>query len=415
MKKYIHTNSILPGFLLLLIFISSGAFFQACQKDSGTGGGIPVVNYIRITDPLKSDSLVAHAFMGNNIAIMGENLQNVVEIWFNDQSAILNTSFMTSTTIIVGIPNVIPGTVTNEMKLVFKDKSEVIYPFGVDVPAPLVSSLLCEYVVDGGTVVIQGNFFINDPSAPLTVLFPGNIAGQILTYNLNEIKVKVPAGVGSGQIVVKSIYGSTRSSFYFRDDRNVYLNFDNLTSGGSWRSGTVRSDASSLAGNYVMLKGEVGDNVGSEDFSGGGFVCELWGDANGRPQGNFLPGSPADYLLKFEANVKEWSGAYLNICWGPWASSVGPYQNQLYWSDVNARGLWRPWEGTSDGKFSTVGWITVTIPMSDMKYNKDFGSMAFDPAKSGSMTLWMKGPAAAKGGMCKMEVYFDNFRIVPKK
>src|SRR5665647_3225079 len=150
MKKYIHTNSILPGFLLLLIFISSGAFFQACKKDSGTGGGIPVVNYIRITDPLKSDSLVAHAFMGNNIAIMGENLQNVVEIWFNDQSAILNTSFMTSTTIIVAIPNVIPGTVTNQMKLVFKDKSEVIYPFGVDVPAPLVSSLLCEYVVDGG-------------------------------------------------------------------------------------------------------------------------------------------------------------------------------------------------------------------------------------------------------------------------
>ena len=414
MKKYIPVNSKLPGLLLILLLILSGAFFQACQKDSGVGGGIPVVKYIRITDPLKSDSLVNHAFMGNTVAIMGENLQNVREIWFNDQSAILNTSFMTSKTIIVAIPNVIPGTVTNEIKLVMRDKTVLNYPFGVDVPSPLVESMLCEYVKDGGTAVLKGNFFIDDPSAPLKVIFPGNVEGQVLSNTLNEIQVKVPAGVGPGPITVKSIYGSSRSTFYFRDDRNIYLNFDELTSSGSWRSGTTLSDANSLDRKYLMLKGICGDNVGSEDYSGGGFVCELWGDANGRPQKNFFAGSPADYLLKFEANVIEWSGAYLNICWGPWASSVGPYQNQLYWGDVNARGLWRPWE-SNGGSYKTDGWITVTIPMSDMKYNKDFAAKDFDPSKTGSMSLWMKGPAAKTGGNCKMEVYFDNFRIVPKK
>ena len=415
MKKFISRYSKLPGLLLLLLTIISGALFQACDDTNSEDGGTPVIKYIRLTDPLKSDSLITHAFMGNNIVIMGENLQNVTEVWFNDQSAKLNTSFITSTTIIVTVPNEIPETVTNEIKLVMKDKTEITFPFGVDVPAPLISSLLCEYVKDGETAVIQGNFFIDDPNIPLQVFFPGNVEGEVLSVSLNEVQVKVPAGVSPGPVSVKSIYGSSRSSFYFRDDRNIFLNFDELTSGGSWRSGTTRSDANSLDRNYVLLKGEIGDNAGGEDFSGGGFVCELWSDANGRPEQNFFTGSPADYLLKFEANVIEWSGAYLNICWGPWRSSVGPYQNQLYWSNMNARGLWRPWEGTTTGAYKTDEWITVTIPMTDMKYNKDFGSMAFDPAKAGSMSLWMKGPAATSGGTCKMEVYFDNFRIVPKK
>ena len=413
MKKYILTNFKLPG-LLALMLILSATLFQACQKDSGTGGGTPNIKYIRITDPLKSDSLIAHAFMGNTVAIMGDNLENVMEIWFNDQSAILNTSFMTNKTIIVAIPNVIPGTVTNEIKLVMRDKSIVKYPFGVDVPSPLIESMLCEYVKDGGTAVLKGNFFINDPSSPLKVIFPGNVEGTVLKVTLTEIQVKVPSGVGPGPMVVKSIYGSSRSTFYFRDDRNIYLNFDEFTSSGSWRSGTTLFDASSLDRKYLMLKGIIGDNVGGEDYSGGGFVCELWSDANGRPQKNFFTGSPAEYLLKFEANVIEWSGAYLNICWGPWASSVGPYQNSLYWQNMNARGLWRPWEAAG-GSFKTDGWITVTIPMSDMKYNNGFAAMEFDPAKAGSMSLWMKGPAAKTGGNCKMEVYFDNFRIVPKK
>src|SRR5690606_23173814 len=104
---------------------------------------------------------------------------------------------------------------------------------------------------------------------------------------------------------------------------------------------------------------ELGDNAGGEDYTDGGFVCELWSDANGRPQGNFFDGNPADYQIKFEAKVTEWSGAYLNICFGPWASSVAPYQNQLYWGNINARALWRPWETNGTGSFQTDDWITV--------------------------------------------------------
>ena len=415
MKSIIKISTRVSTISLLLVALFTSMLFHACQKDEKGGGAIPVINYIRITDPLKSDSLVTHAFMGSTIAIMGQNLQDVNEIWFNNQKAFVNFSFVTGSTIIVTIPNVIPSVVTNKLLLINSNKTDTLkYSFGVDVPPPFLSGMLCEYVADGATAVIQGNFFIDDPSSPLKVFFPGNLEGTITDVTINQIKVTVPSGVGVGTIQVKSLYGSTRSTFYFRDDRNIILDYDTRTTSGSWRGGTIKSDANSLKGNYMMLKGQLDDNVGSEDFSGGGFVSELWSDANGRPQANFFTGSPDDYLFKFEANVKVWTGAYLNICFGPWASSVSPYQNQLYWSDVNARGLWKAWEGTSTGSFTTDGWITVTIPMSDIKYNKDFGTMAFDPTKAGSLTFWMKGPSATSGAKSDIEIYFDNVRIVHK-
>jgi len=415
MKSIIKISTRVSTISLLLVALFTSMLFHACQKDEKGGGAIPVINYIRITDPLKSDSLVTHAFMGSTIAIMGQNLQDVNEIWFNNQKAFVNFSFVTGSTIIVTIPNVIPSVVTNKLLLINSNKTDTLkYSFGVDVPPPFLSGMLCEYVADGATAVIQGNFFIDDPSSPLKVFFPGNLEGTITDVTINQIKVTVPSGVGVGTIQVKSLYGSTRSTFYFRDDRNIILDYNTRTTAGSWRGGTIKSDANSLKGNYMMLKGQLDDNVGSEDFTGGGFVSELWSDANGRPQANFFTGSPADYLFKFEANVKVWTGAYLNICFGPWASSVSPYQNQLYWSDVNARGLWKAWEGTSTGSFTTDGWITVTIPMSDIKFNKDFGTMAFDPTKAGSLTFWMKGPSATSGAKSDIEIYFDNVRIVHK-
>lgn len=413
MKQIIHLTPV--SFMILLIAaFSAGLLFYGCEDDDSSGSGaIPQVRYVRVTDPHSSDSLLTHAFMGNTIALIGENLADVTQVWFNDQPALLNTSFITETSIILTIPNEIPGTVTNEIRLITRNGQEGIHPFGVDVPPPFLISILNEQAEPGETTTIYGNFFIDDPGTPLQVLFPGLVAGEVLSVELNKIEVKVPEGAGVGPIIVKSIYGASRSSFYFHDDRCFIIDYDQLTTSGSWRGGTIRNDSYSLNGNYLVLKGEVGDNAGAEDYAGGGFVSELWSDANGRPEANFFEGDPVGFQLKFEANVIEWSGAYLNICFGPWASGVAPYQNQLYWGNVNARALWRPWETNGTGSFKTDGWITVTIPLTDVKYNSSFGAMEFDPSMAGSLTFWMKGPAAVKDGTCKMEVYIDNVRIVP--
>lgn len=408
MKKYIRTYSKLPGLLLLLLFIISGALFQACNKDS-EGGGAPAVIYIRITDPLKSDSLITHAFMGNNIAIMGENLQNVTEIWFNDQSAKLNTSFITSTNIIVTIPNKIPETVTNEIKLILKDGSEITYPFGVDVPAPLLSSMLCEYVADGGTAVILGNFFINDPSAPLKVFFPGNVEGVVLSVTLNEIKVKVPAGVGVGPVVVKSIYGSTRSAFYFRDDRNMFLDFDVLTAAGGWRSGVLaNSNPDPISAKYVRFKGDMTAEPGWNEDA---FSFNLWPSSNGRPNVATYTGILANAAIKFECNVVEkWQAGALQMIFTPFSTA----NTNGYIGDGNVpRGLWVPWK--ESGSFKTDGWITVTVPLTEFKYKPDGGPcpnpLTADMLRGLTFFVWGGG----KGTDCVVNICIDNIRVVPIK
>jgi len=208
MKKKI--NNMLSAFMILLVSGVAGILFQACEGNE-EDMPMPEVFYVRKTDPAKSDSLVAHAFMGDNLAIIGKNLGKVDEIWFNDQRAALNPNLVTGTTIIVPVPRVIPAKVTNLMYLINMNKKDTLkYSFGVDVPAPQVDALACEYVETGGTAVVKGNYFVDNPASPLQVFFPGNIAGTVQSVKIDEIKVKVPQGTGPGPIQVKTIYGATR-------------------------------------------------------------------------------------------------------------------------------------------------------------------------------------------------------------
>src|SRR5665648_25549 len=131
---------------LLLSVAVVGAVFTSCKDDSEDSGKTPVVKYVRITNPDSSDSLVVSAYMGSLIAIMGEDLQGIRELWFNDQKAKLNPAYITSFSVLVSVPSVIPETVTDEITMKFNDGKTLVYSFKVDVPAPMLSSLLCEYV-----------------------------------------------------------------------------------------------------------------------------------------------------------------------------------------------------------------------------------------------------------------------------
>jgi hypothetical protein len=190
MKRNIKIKKQVSLVMILLAALFSGSIFQACEK-SDTPSAIPVVNYIRITNPDKSDSLVVSAYMGQLIVLMGENMQDVNQIWFNDQPASINTNLITSTNIIVTVPNVIPGVVTNQIRLITADHKDTLkVPFNVKVPSPQLDAMVCEYVPTGGTAIIKGNYFINDPSSPLQVFFPGNIEGTVTSVAIDEIKVQ---------------------------------------------------------------------------------------------------------------------------------------------------------------------------------------------------------------------------------
>ena len=408
MKKIKYLR--LSALMIILATLFTGFFLQSCDEQDEMAA--PEIIYVRKTNPAKSDSLVTHAFMGENIAIIGKNLQNVDEIWFNDQLAALNPNLVTGTSIIVSLPEIIPSTVTNKMVLINRDKvNKLEYDFGVDVPAPLVDKMVCEYVADGETAIIKGNYFVDDPAMPLAVLFPGNVAGTIVSSTINEIQVTVPAGVGPGQLQVKTLYGTTRSRFFFRDDRNIVLNFDNLTAAGGWRSGVIgNSNPAGVDGNYVRFSGALAGGAGvtwNED----GFSFNLWPSANGRPDVPFYTGEIKDGLIKFEINVVEaWESSALQMIFTRYSVSG---TNSYIADGSYPRGLWNPWKET--GTFKTDGWVTVSYPLSDFIYSPNgsvcANKLTDDMLRGITFYVWNGGVA---GNDCNPHICIDNIRVVPK-
>lgn len=99
------------------------------------------MKYVRVPDPAAADSLLTGAYMANTICLVGENLRSVYELYFNDQKAILNTSYITDHTLMVDVPKEIPSVVTDKIYMVTKAKDTIDYDFKVLVPAPTVNSI----------------------------------------------------------------------------------------------------------------------------------------------------------------------------------------------------------------------------------------------------------------------------------
>src|SRR5690242_15272700 len=103
---------------------SAITFFMMCigilsctKKDNLPNNGEPRISYVRLTDPATADSLLVEAGQGVLIAIVGENLGDAREIWFNDQKASLTQPYITPTVVLVSVPSQIPVEVDNKIKI----------------------------------------------------------------------------------------------------------------------------------------------------------------------------------------------------------------------------------------------------------------------------------------------------------
>ena len=120
------------------------AFLISCKEDDLTNNGEPSITYIRVTNPAASDSLLVGAFQNNLISIVGENLQDVREIWFNDQKAVLTPTYVTSKSILVSVPAMVPKEINNIMKMIFANGRTLEHSFEVQINEPELLSMNCE-------------------------------------------------------------------------------------------------------------------------------------------------------------------------------------------------------------------------------------------------------------------------------
>lgn len=456
------TNKIFKG--LSLALVAFAALTTTSCKDEPDAyeiqDGKPTVNFIRPVSASSKDSIITAASMQSTICIVGENLRSITALLFNDQPAVLNTSYMTDHTLIVTVPNEIPDKVSDKIFFVTKDKDTVSYDFHVIIPAPVVASMSNEWAAAGEEVTIIGDYFLDYADFPVTVNFGDSYQlprTAIKSITKNRITFTMPENVPEDRVSVTSIYGTTQGAFQYRDTRGMLFDFDTPIKTGvvlgnhGWHNRDIVSDDTSLKGNYMVLGGAaMGDDGGWND---GNFSFEYWA-------GNWAdPENYAEYVrisdladftdfanmsLKFEMNIPKdnaWSAAPMQIFFGSvtqistgntgvkdiYGNVLGGCNNTFFHTQGSTcpRALYMPWKDSDDLLYHTDGqWTTVTIPLTDFIYDFDGNKLSsgfVSTADFGSFNIFViKGSyddktALPMGVACNPVIKIDNIRVVPNK
>lgn len=407
--------------LALLATFFTGVAMTSCEDEPDKyeiAEGLPTVHYVRLPDPAVADSLITGASLSNTVCIVGDNLRSVYELYFNDQKAILNTSLMTDHTIIVDVPSTIPSVVTDKMYLVNINKDTVTYDFSTIVPAPEITSMTNEYATPGTEVTISGNYFIDDPNEPLTITMGNVSVAEITNISQNAVSFVIPQGVTTSYINVTSIYGTGKSTFRYMES-DVLFDFDNdgddaLYNYNGWHTPTIGTlaEVTPIDNNYLIFQGNLDNNTWDDSH----FAFEYWpnGD-NASPYLNTLTDFDdlSNLQFKFEVNVPDaWSACAMQIMLTTNAEVSGDNMNNSFFTNETfPRALWIPWQ--SSGSYTTDGWTTVTIPLSEFRFGSSGTAIsALSATDITGLTIFVYG-GGATGTACTPTICIDNVRVVP--
>ncbi|WP_187263491.1 glycan-binding surface protein [Pontibacter beigongshangensis] len=367
----------------------AGIFSGCSDEENLPNNGKPMINYIRVTRPEASDSLIAKAGQGSMIAIIGQNLGNAREIWFNNLQAALTPTFITNTSILTRIPSQIPTVISNRMKIVFANGDSLIHDFTVDISKPTVTEMLSEYVNDGEVATITGDYFYE----PLRVSFTGGAEGEVVSVEDDRIEVRVPQGAQPGPVTVTTNFGTRTSDFWFRDNRNIIASFDESLNGLWHGPDYIKEsdpDITPISNKFMRINRELGAWAWFEFYVGPN-NSDVTKETRNIPAEALA--NPSGYVLKFEINtLAPLTGAEIRMYMG--TGDMGTERDNIHY-------IWKP-------NLHTEGsWQTVSIPFEDFyNANKTF---AHRPDGYG-VSFHFSGPLAVHANFG-----LDNLRVVPVK
>ena len=169
MNNYIKHK--LPFFALASAMTLGVATFSSCDDDDNSDS-TPVVNYIRPTDANVADSLMERVSMGQTIAVMGSGFEDVNQILFNDQKALVVPTYITSNCIIVTVPTTSWTIQNDSLTLITRGGQRTQYYLPVNKTLPKITGISNEYPEAGEEVTITGNSFFSDEDM-LSLVLPG--------------------------------------------------------------------------------------------------------------------------------------------------------------------------------------------------------------------------------------------------
>ena len=390
--------------------------------------GVPSIDFVRYAD---RDVFITQAYMDEVLCVVGSNLCSVHEVYFNDQPAILNTSYITDHTLLVSVPSKAATEKTD--KIYFKTASGdvVTYDFKVLPPAPKINAMSNEWAKPGETVTMSGRYFIDVTG----VQMPGVEVTEYTVDSGESITFTVPEGANPGPVEVYTASGSGRSSFQYKDSRNMLFDWDGtygMALGYGWRAGDKVLCAPgthafpALDGNYIAF---------SSDFDGTPYGAwaedpcsfDYWpGEVGSAHAPLYSFDTFSQYInkygvgglcLKFEILVptsNPWTGVALQLMFSSENQVSESDMNNNYFSDDDfPRAVWEPWIAT--GSFDTGDkWQTVSIPLTDFnkKSNGSACATKFDDSYLHGLAFFVWG-GSAEGKAGTPIIAIDNIRVVP--
>jgi len=346
----------------------------ATAKTAATNPGVPstiklvtdhgTVTYsFKLYLPPPFISSIAFDNSGTLLYINGSNFEGIQKITFPVPGAdtalsyTVNSSF---TQITAAIP---PGTAFVDSLRVYCTFGESSFPY----PPPMtISSVSNENAVAGTTITINGTNFIGVTK----VTFPGGIAGtNVQNISVNQVNVTVPPGItapdslrltgGLGTAAAPQLFDSyiTHPSPGYLSTFDVQYTASNTDNTGfvGWTGGYASSPSSTYpngTGGFAVLQNGApmkgNTSPGSQGNAGFSQLYDVpWVANTATPV--------AGYSLKFEVYVAQpWTAGELWVMMGDWYG----------WHNYLAR--YAPWTTAQAGTFQPSGWVTVTIPLSQL-------------------------------------------------
>jgi len=389
--------------------------------------GMPIISYVRNYAASPNDTIVHSVIPGQKISLVGFNLKNVSKITFQGIEANLANVTYTDTSVIVQVPADLTGSnaaLANIISVTTRIGTGS-FPILIIGP-PIITTVSYEVPKQGDSVYFYGNNFFSVQN----ITFAGaTISSYNTSANGSRVGFIAPALTQGGPVAITTPAGTFTTAYNVNDIAFINAGGVGIIAnmewgdyfGWAWWGGGIlnssdpnsgwpsyNADFGVGTGMYIELKSNILTGGSGDD----GNAIRI----NDAKSGWVLPVNLTDpgtsWALKFEINVaKPWKGGTICI-----KSSNGDYMAR-----------YEPWKISSSKSisFTTKGWQTVTIPLSEFRLN----DATLGEGKGASITK-VSDMLDVSSGNGNLKVYlhnyntadtettfdaaFDNFRVVKK-